>query len=55
MISKKYQYIKTISFDTHNIHCEAYAINQINNPYDEENCYWLNPILQALKGNFSNN
>lgn len=55
MISKKYQYIKTISFDTHNINCEAYAINQINNPYDEENCYWLNPILQALKGNFSNN
>ncbi len=49
MISKKYEHIMTISFDTKNIECEAYAINQINNPYEDVNCYWLNPILIALK------
>ena len=55
MISKKYKHIMTISFDTKNIDCEAYAVNQINNPYEEDNCYWLNPILQALKEKISNN
>lgn len=49
MVSKKYEHIMTISFDTKNIECEAYAINQINNPYEDVNCYWLNPILIALK------
>ena len=49
MVSKKYEHIMTISFDTKNIECEVYAINQINNPYEDVNCYWLNPILIALK------
>ena len=49
MISKKYEHIVTISFDTQNIGCETYAVNQINNPCEEENCYWLSPILVALK------
>ena len=49
MISKKYEHIVTISFDTKNIDCETYAVNQINNPCEEENCFWLNPILAALR------
>ncbi len=49
MISRKYEHVMTISFDTKNIECEAYAINQILTPYEENNCYWLNPILVALK------
>ena len=49
MMSKKYEHIMTIIFDTKNIECEAYAINQINNPYEDINCHWLNPILDILK------
>lgn len=49
MISKKYEHVMTISFDINNIECEDYAINQINNPYEDINCYWLNPILDVLK------
>lgn len=49
MISKKYEHVMTISFDINNIECEDYAINQINNPYEEIHCYWLNPILIAIK------
>lgn len=49
MVSKKYEHIMTIAFDIKNIECEAYSINQINNPYEDINCYWLNPILVALK------
>lgn len=55
MISPKYEHIMTISLDTKNIECEAYSMNQINNPYEDINCYWLNPILDALnEKNLSN-
>jgi len=54
MISKKYEHIMTISFDTKNIECETYAINQINKPYANKNCSWLTPILSAIKNLQSN-
>ena len=48
MISRNYEHIMTISFDIKNIECEAYAVNQINTPYEDIKCNSLKPILKEL-------